>query len=117
MKRLNSGHLRVLKNLSVINPLIPGGNKKVLKGLPPGIKGLRGVRYWEVVYQRLSHLRLNILSAIQDISAICDVRYWEVSLYLFYTFNATYFFQSIAIIIAKYPCRICNSKTISCFYL
>ena len=38
---------------------------------------LRGVRYWE----RLSHLRLNVLSAIHVMSAIRDVRYREFSLY------------------------------------
>ena len=29
----------------------------------------------------MSHLGLNILSAIYDMSAIWDVRYWEISLY------------------------------------
>ena len=57
-KSLNSGHLRVLKNC----PL------------------LRGVRYWEVILKRLSHLGLNGLSAIHGMSAIWDVHYWEVSL-------------------------------------
>ena len=42
---------------------------------------LRGVDYWEVILKRLSHLRINILSAIHDMSAIWDVCYWEVSLY------------------------------------
>ena len=32
----------------------------------------------------MSHLGLNILSAIQGMPAIWHVRYWEVSLYLFY---------------------------------
>ena len=41
---------------------------------------LRGVRYWEVVLQRLSYFGLNIVSAIQGMSAIWDVGYWEVSL-------------------------------------
>ena len=31
---------------------------------------LRGVRYSELIWQRLSHLGLNILFAIQDMSAI-----------------------------------------------
>ena len=42
---------------------------------------LRGVRYWEAILKRLSHLGLNALSAIQGMSAIWNVRYWEVSLY------------------------------------
>ena len=41
---------------------------------------LLGVPYWEVVQQRLSHLGLNILSAIEGMSTIWDVRYWDVSL-------------------------------------
>ena len=53
VKPLNSGHLPVLK----ICPL------------------LRGVRYWKVVLKRLSHLGLNILSAIQGMSTIWDVGY------------------------------------------
>ena len=59
MKPLNSGHLRVFKVLSVIKrcPLVGGGLTK------------------------LSHLGQNILSAIQGMSAIWDIRYWEVSLY------------------------------------
>ena len=32
----------------------------------------------------MSHLGLNILSAIQGMPAIWHIRYWEVSLYLFY---------------------------------
>ena len=35
----------------------------------------RGVRYWEVIYKRLSNLGLKILSAIQGMSAIWDFRY------------------------------------------
>ena len=60
VKPLNSGHLRVLKSLSVIKrcPLLGGS------------------------LQRLSRLGLNILSAIQGMPAIWDVRYWEVSLYI-----------------------------------
>ena len=52
VKPLNSGHLRVLKSLPAIerSPLL------------------------EVISKRLSHLGLNVLSAIWD------VRYWEVSL-------------------------------------
>ena len=50
VKPLNSGHLRVLKNWSAIKRC-------------PLLGG-----------------RLNILSAIHGISAIWDVRYWEVSL-------------------------------------
>ena len=59
MKPLNSGHLRVFKVLSVIKrcPLLGGSLTK------------------------MSHLRQNILSAIQGMSAIWDVRYWQVSLY------------------------------------
>ena len=57
--RLDSGHLRVL----IIFP------------------SLRAVHYWVAVQQRLSHLGLNILSAIQGMSAIWDIRYWEASLY------------------------------------
>ena len=59
MKPLNSGHLRVLKNVSFIErcPLLRGNLKK------------------------LSHLGLNVLPAIHGMSAIWDVRYWEVSLY------------------------------------
>ena len=60
MKTLSSGHLRVLKDLSVIErcPLLEGNLKN-----------------------RLSYLELNVLSAIQSMSSILDVRYWEVSLY------------------------------------
>ena len=47
---------------------------------------LRGVRYWEVIQKRFSHLGLNILSAIHGMSAIWDVRYCEVSLYNFIFF-------------------------------
>ena len=59
-KPLNSGHLRLLKDLSVIErcPLLRGNLKKI------------------------SHLRLNTLSTIQGMSAIWDVRYWEVSVYI-----------------------------------
>ena len=59
VKPLNNTHLGVLKNLSVIErcPLLVGNLK------------------------RLSHLGLNVLSAIHGMSAIWDVRYWEVSLY------------------------------------
>ena len=42
---------------------------------------MRVVRYWDVILKRLSNLGRNILSAIHDMSAIWDVRYWEVSLY------------------------------------
>ena len=59
VKSLNSGHVRVLKNC----PL------------------LRGASYWEVILKRLTHLGLNIFSAILGMSAIYDVRYLEVSLY------------------------------------
>ena len=60
MKTLSSGHLRVLKDLSVIErcPLLEGNLKN-----------------------RFSYLELNVLSAIQSMSFILDVRYWEVSLY------------------------------------
>ena len=61
VKPLNSGHLRVLKNLFVVK---------------------RCPRYWEAVYQRLSHLGLHILSAIQGMSTVWDARFWEVSLFL-----------------------------------
>ena len=44
---------------------------------------LRGVCYWEVISKRLSYLGLNILSAIQGMSDIRDVRYWDVSPYYF----------------------------------
>ena len=37
---------------------------------------LRGVRYWEVIQKGLSHLGPNILSAIQGMSAIWNIRYW-----------------------------------------
>ena len=43
---------------------------------------LRGVHYWEVILKRLSHLELNVLPAIQGMSAIWDVRYWEVALFI-----------------------------------
>ena len=43
---------------------------------------LKGVRYWEVVQQRFPQLGLNILPAIQGMSTIWDVGYWEFSLYL-----------------------------------
>ena len=57
LKPLNSGHLQVFKSLSVIErcPLL-GGNLK-----------------------RLSYLGLKVLSAVHGMSAIWDVRYWEVS--------------------------------------
>ena len=58
-KSLNSGHLRVLKNC----PL------------------LRGVRYWEVILKRLSHLGVNVLTAIHGMSAIWDAHHWEFSRY------------------------------------
>ena len=35
----------------------------------------------------MSHLELNILSAIQGMSAVWDVRYWEVSLYFHLNFH------------------------------
>ena len=41
---------------------------------------MRGVRYWKVIYKRLSHLELNVFSAIHGMSAIWDIRYWKVSL-------------------------------------
>ena len=44
---------------------------------------LRGVRYWEVILKRLSHLALNVLSASHGMSAIWDVHYWDVSFYFF----------------------------------
>ena len=43
---------------------------------------LRGVRYWEVILKRSSHLGLNVLSAIQCMYAVWDVRYWGFSPYL-----------------------------------
>ena len=66
MKPLNSGNRRVLKKLTVIDrcPLLGGNFKK-----------------------RLSHLGLIDLSTIQGISAIWDVRYWDVSLYLLNLLN------------------------------
>ena len=56
---------------------------------------LKGVRCWEVIQKRFSHLGLNILSAIHGMSAISDVRYCEVSLYnfiffLIYTYKETF---------------------------
>ena len=42
---------------------------------------MRGVRHWDLILKRLSHLRLSVLSAIHGMSAIWNVRYWEVSLY------------------------------------
>ena len=65
VKPLNRGHLRVLKNLSAIKrcPLLGGSLTKIV------IFALLGV---------------NILSAIQGMSAIWDVRYWKVSLYYDY---------------------------------
>ena len=59
VKPLKSGHLRVLQNLSVIKscPLLGSSLK------------------------RYPHLGLNILSPIQGMSAIWNVRCWEVSLY------------------------------------
>ena len=58
MKPLNSGHLQVLKNLTVIErcPLLRGNLKRLTFGT-------------------------TVLSAIQGMSAIWDARYWEVSLY------------------------------------
>ena len=60
VKPRNSGHRLVLKNCL----------------------SLTGVHYWKVILKRLSHLGLNILSAIHGMSAIWDFHYWEVSLYL-----------------------------------
>ena len=42
---------------------------------------MRGVRYWELILKRLSHLGLNVFSAIHGMPAIWNVHYWEVSLY------------------------------------
>ena len=58
MKPLNSGHLQVLKNLTVIErcPILRGNLKRLTFGT-------------------------TVLSAIQGMSAIWDARYWEVSLY------------------------------------
>ena len=42
---------------------------------------MRGVRYWEIILKRLSYLGLNVSSAIHGMSAIWDVRYWDVSLH------------------------------------
>ena len=60
VKPLNSGHLRILKNLSVIKrcSLLGGNSKKIVA------------------------FGLNILSTIQGMSAIWDVRHWEASLYI-----------------------------------
>ena len=54
-KPLNSGNLRVLKNLSIIEryPQLGGDLKRLL------------------------HLGINLLSAIHGMSAFWDVRYWE----------------------------------------
>ena len=62
VKPLNRGHVGVLKILSVIErcPLLEGN------------------------LRRLSHYRLNVLTAIHGISAILDVRYCETSLYVFF---------------------------------
>ena len=58
VKPLNSGHLRILKNLSVIERCsLLGGNLK-----------------------KIVILGLNVLSAIHGMSAIWDVRYCKVSL-------------------------------------
>ena len=57
VKPLNSGPLRDLKNLPVIE------------------------RCYLLILKRLSHLGLNILSAFHGMSAIWDVPYWEISLY------------------------------------
>ena len=35
-------------------------------------------RYWEIILKRLPHLGLKVLSAIQGMSTIWDVYYWEV---------------------------------------
>ena len=67
VKPLNSGHLQVLKNLSVI----------------------RGIHYWEVILKILSHLWLNVLSAIHGLFDIWNVRYWDVSLYILHSVIAS----------------------------
>ena len=63
VKLLNSGHLRVLKNLSVIEgcPLLGGNFKKIV----------------------------TFLSAIHGMSAIWDALYWEISLYLLFTLDCS----------------------------
>ena len=43
---------------------------------------MTGVRCWEVILKRLSHLGFNVFSAIHEMSTIWDARYLEVSLYL-----------------------------------
>ena len=43
---------------------------------------LRDVCYWEVILKRLPHFELYVLSAIPGMSAVWDIRYWEVSLYI-----------------------------------
>ena len=57
---------------------------------------LRGVRYSELIWQRLSHLGLNILFAIQDMSAIWDVRYWKVSLYNMFIYKNVQYLTSVS---------------------
>ena len=61
VKPLNSGHLRVLKNLSIIKrcPLLGGSLTKIVT------------------------IRTKNFSAIQGMAAIWDIRYWGVSQYNF----------------------------------
>ena len=83
MKPLSSGHLR-----DKVCPLS------------------RGVRYWEIIQKRLSHLGLNVLSAIHGMSAIRDVCYQacnfikkETLAQVFYSefcdiFKSTFFYRT-----------------------
>ena len=114
LKTLNKkkyGLAVIFKHFCYIVKLLNSGNLWVFKNSPL----LRGVRYWEVIWQRLSHLGLNNLPGIQGMSTIWDVRYWEVSLHLFgYALHPLCFESVLSIshkIRFRYPLYWCSHIT------